>query len=158
MDDLLRELAARERKLKKLAKEPPGRGSAACWPAWRMLLLKTSAPRDFDEWWAAHGSACDRCRATHERLIREAQPPVDLPLAAEPSAAYETQIGARIREFLGSLPARVADAEECDRLNACVKMLHEQGRLTADDKARLAGLEWLAADLKRAFAASGKGE
>ena len=158
MDDLLRELAATERKLKELAKEPGEQGAAACWPAWRMLLLKTSAPRDFDEWWATHGCACDTCRATHERLMRETRPPAGLPLAAEPSAAYETRMGTRLRQFLATLPARVADAEQRDTLNACVRLLHEQGVLTAADEARLAALEWLAADLKRAFAASGKGE
>jgi len=57
----------------------------------------------------------------------------------------------RIGAFLDGLPDQVGDDQERLTLNFYIRLLNRQGRLTAQDKARLLQLVWLADDLRLAL-------
>jgi len=77
VDRLLRELAAAERAFRKLEGDVQDTSRLAtdlCWPAWRILLFRNSAPEALEAWWEKHGSRCPRCREAYRRVVHEGAP------------------------------------------------------------------------------------
>lgn len=121
VEGLLKELGTLDRRLADLdgqaGHSASSRATAACWPAWRILLRWSSSPALFAAWWREHGTSCEPCASACARVLRDGPlaapagrgaPPQTLAILSDASSAgalpYAADTGVQPESASAELP------------------------------------------------------